>query len=141
MQAMVTGQTMQRRTTRRIHKEMIGRTTILAEIRSSVRSLVQRNTGSLLMIAGDAGHGKSKLLMHLAKSEEFEGFRSEFQIFRASGTPERQPVPLTPWRSVLLVRRSLFTNGTFSFFVLRALSCLVDKRSLATLSRSTAVGL
>lgn len=104
IQAMVPGQTMHRHTSGRVFKTMVGRDEILRAVQSSVKALALHNSGSLIMIAGDAGHGKSKLLTHLAKSEEFEGYRSEFHIFRASGTPERQPVPLTPWRSILLVR-------------------------------------
>jgi hypothetical protein len=100
---MATGGTMQLRASGRAYRHMTGRQSILQYIRSMTTEMVQHNTGSLLMLSGNAGYGKTKMLQHLAKDEEYNGYRSSIQIFRAAGTPERSPVPLTPWRTVLVV--------------------------------------
>jgi hypothetical protein len=101
--ALATGATLLRRASERVHRKMVGREPILQVIRGMAKHLVQDNKSSLLMLSGHAGYGKTKMMQHLAADEEFLGFRSEIHIFRAAGTPELRPIPLTPWRSIIMV--------------------------------------
>jgi hypothetical protein len=104
-EALASGVTMHHQTSGsgRTYRHMTGRQAILQYVRNMTTELVQHQAGSLLMLSGNAGYGKTKILQHLAKHEEYNGYRSNIQIFRAAGTPERRPVPLTPWRTILVV--------------------------------------
>lgn len=93
-----------RRPSTKIARRMVGREPILQVIRGMTHALVTENKSSLLMLSGHAGYGKTKLMHHLSTEEEFQGHRSNFHIFRARGTPELRPVPLTPWRTIIVVR-------------------------------------
>lgn len=77
---------------------MIGRTAILQVVRRMISRVVHQDESSLLMLSAESGHGKTKLLRYLAEN------CSELYVLQAIGTAELNPVPYSPWRSVLEVR-------------------------------------
>ena len=136
--ALATGALSSRRTSERVHQRMVGREAVLQVVRERARRVVRDNTSSLTMVAGPAGMGKTRLLQHLSSDEDFAGFKSDLRIFRAKGTQELRPVPLTPWRTIIIVRHSTsmpalqavqrmqvvsFCTGTLSFQLHRCSLC------------------
>lgn len=86
-----------------IQRRMVGREPILQSVRTIVAKLVTERHSSVLMIESTAGMGKTCLLNHLIRDEEFEGRRGRLHIFQASGNPAFKSIPLYPWRSIFKV--------------------------------------
>jgi Adenylate and Guanylate cyclase catalytic domain len=86
------------------HRHLVGREVLLSALRAGALRAVQDHVLSLVLITGDAGLGKTRLLQHMLDREELQGYRPCFWMCMASCAPELSPMPLTPWRLVLVVR-------------------------------------
>jgi hypothetical protein len=96
-----------RRNHESVHHRHVGRTSVLQSILDKVSALVLSNQSGLVMIKGESGFGKSCLVQHLLEEDELGGLRTRCHIFHAAGTPEFRPIPLTPWKVIMVVRKFL----------------------------------
>jgi Cdc6-like AAA superfamily ATPase len=82
---------------------MVGRDVVLQSVRAMVLDLVKGGRSSMLMVEGPPGAGKTCLLTHLIRDEEYDSHLGGLHIFQASGNPAFKSIPLYPWRSILTV--------------------------------------
>ena len=89
-----------------------------------------RGRGSIVVIRGAVGLGKTTLLDHLARLAQNQGIR----VFRGSGELTAQTVPLGPLLQALVVHE----DPPIDLQVLRSLSASSDQRcsSLSSLRRT-----
>lgn len=83
--------------------QLVGRETILGLLRTAALQAIQAQENGFVLITGDAGFGKTRLLQHILDCEELQGYRSRFHVCMASCAPELSPMPLTPWRIIIEV--------------------------------------
>ena len=98
-------------TAKQVTKRMVGREPVLEQICALAHKLTDENKGSVLILEGARGRGKTCMLNHLIEREEFNGRRGRINIFQASGNAAFKSHSLYPWRSILMVRRARRVGG------------------------------
>lgn len=86
--------------------EVVGREFLLNTMQAALLRVVQTGNSGTVMITGEPGFGKTRVLQHFLNSEDIRGSHSRLHVCLASGKPEQRCIPMTPWRSVVQVRRS-----------------------------------
>ncbi|GAB4822063.1 hypothetical protein N2152v2_009109 [Parachlorella kessleri] len=99
-------------------KPMIGRGDVLDSIVGRVQQLVEQHAGGLVLIEGEPGMGKSRLVEELQRSE-LGGMYDRCNMFAGFGRTEHKSQSFYPWRRIF---RDLFVHDkTFGqLFSLRA---------------------
>lgn len=82
---------------------MIGRESVLADIRGQLINVIQNGASAMILVTGDSGCGKTRFLEHLSNTEDFSGYRSKINIVFGTGVRESSTIPYHPWRHILEV--------------------------------------
>lgn len=83
---------------------MVGREAELGALCARVTALVEQGTGGVVLVEGEPGMGKSRLVQELA-GREMGGAYDHCCVFSGAGRSDRRSQALYPWRRVL---RDLF---------------------------------